>query len=1331
MKTVTKLLIIVYILVSVSSCKTTNDLYRSYNPLKGSQGEPLITLIEDDLENVKSQAFTEIEMAANYSKFVVNKTKLSGFNLDGKLPSSSRLLCIEETFSLNDMAIDSLHMFVAKGGTIFLTKRNLDERMAYLIGLSPSYKMDENTLASGIRFKEDVFPDMKGFAIDDGNIHEGISRENFLDNIKVMATAKNDREFPVITINEVGLGKVVLFNSNLEFEKTTRGLVFAQLLIGLEGVPYPVTNVANIHLDDFPSPVYNVKKEPIKTQLRLTMSEFVTEVWWPDMKALAKKHNLKYTAYPAFDYNYTTSPPFVFEEWESNRFMKDNYEQEISSWLGRDLLATGHELGFHGYNHVSLTKEEWKEPEDMVAALKTVTKKWKTSKFGNLPTSYVPPSNIIDNVGLAKLEEGMPSLKYIQSIYLGYLNEGGNREFGPDPFNSYFFDVPRISSGYFLTDEVKFNISSLFLLTGIWTHFVHPDDVFQIPDASNEGTAGGYSYRNKYKLPWSTHKGKKGLLETFDQELNNFKKHYPLTRFITATDAADLIVKWRYANYQHINEDGLYAVLSEDFSKEDNFENYWFTYISKANDAFFERNLESEVLDYHKTAFLDGYLYQIKTDDAFVSWVDIKYQNKAAGNKKSQTVFEERKEFQTTKYELLPFLRKLETLEDLGQYSQAATLFENQTKITKNLPRKEWMSYAKLLSWNNDSERFWNFLEETYKDKPSKRLANIALRAKSKYGTPNEAISERWMLNAISWDLGGLKTLRKYLEYYQNADNHENIKIVMKKIVNLTNDDKDRFAFIKYLIEKNDDDINKELKGVDPCEKKYQSIALEIALYYADNFDYYLAYNWAKCIQGFDEGTKEDWLFKTQNFEELKKTDKKTYYNILLKKDEKRAFRELKLEEISKSGLQPLANKITMLFGDLEDYKTAIAWSNYATDLPVVNLMTWNYELNNRFWVEKIYQDYMVDHPEAYDVMVHMAKLYSYMDDLEAMAKIVSKLPINTDFVHLRGVLNKNVKSADLSVKRLLARNYGDLLSEKTKKDIKHELRQQEGNDMFFEGSSMNDRLDPTQLEFVGGFTLSHKGKTNHSIAGVRGFAFPINFIDNEEDNQERDLTGLEYKLAKQLNDKNRLILSARVERDNLENLFYHAGIAWQLAGEQSFLSTELNYRPVQTGPGYVRNIYQSMFASYYEPVLNTFLKPIFTLEGNHYSDGNYDATFNTRFEAKVIKSKSFELAPLIEGAYSIASEDLRDGFPYWMADKRLIAGGGLAVRFGKLEQRFFLDTSATIFYENQGEPTFERYLANLNMKIRKYFIVSAGAELYTIESFFSNAFNAGLRYNF
>lgn len=1332
MKAIINLLRIVCVFFLISSCKTSNDfLQRGYDPLTDNMGAPLITLLQDDIENTGDNPFGEIEIAANYSKFVVSKIKLSDFNTYGKLRPSSRILCIEETYPISDKGIDSLHTFVAGGGTIFLTKANFDERISFLIGLSPTYKMTQNTEASGIRFKENVFPNMKGLSMDYDDKHLGIGRENFLDNVKVLATAGNDREYPVITINKVGRGKVVLFNSEFDFDKSRRGLVFAQLLIGLEGVPYPVANVANVHLDDFPAPVYDIFKEPIKSQMGINMSDYVTDVWWPDMKALAEKHNLKYTAYPAFDYNYRVAPPFTFEEWEANRFKKDKYDQEISSWLGTDVMANRHEMGFHGYNHVSLTKDEWKEPDYIVEALQTATKKWKTSVFKDLPTSYVPPSNVIDSVGLAKLEEGMPSLKYMQSVYLGYFENGGDREFSPDPLNSYFFDIPRISSGYFLSKEVKFNISSLFLLTGIWTHFVHPDDVFQIPDPSNENTAGGYSYRNKHKLPWRTYKGKKGLLETFDEELTAFKKSYPFTRFLTATDAADLIVKWRYAKYQHINEDGIYAVLSEDFSKKDKFENYWFTYISKANDANFERNLESEVMAYRKTKFLDGYLYQIKTEEAFISWVDLNYENKLTGNTERNIVFINRDNFQKTRNDLLPFLDKFENLIDLGAYNQAARLFENQVKKRNNLRAKEWMVYAEMLSWNNSPYRFWEFLEMKYKENPSKKMAKIALNAINEFGTPNDKITEQWSSYAISWDLGGLALLRDYVASYNDEENYEKIKDVMQKIVKITNEDKDKFALIEFLVQTNDNDVDALLKGVTPCDNKFQNLAYDIVWYYANNFDFDGAYKWAKCVPEIQKETKDDWFTKTKDFEKLKKSDKYTYYNILLKKDEKRAFNELKSEWISSKELYPLANKIATLFGDFEDYENAIVWSNYATDLPVTNLLTWHYELKKYVRLKKIYNNYMINNPQDYKVMALMAELYSYMGDLEAMSKIVSKLPPNKDFIRLRGVFNKNVKDENLTKKRVFFQNYGGLLSIKTKKNIKEELRSQEGNDVFVKGNSMNDRFDPTQLEFIGGFRLIGRKQSIHSFAGVRSFAFPINFIENEEDNQERDLFGFEYKFTKQLNTKNKLLFSGRVERDNIENTFFHAGIGWQLAKEKSFLATELNHRPVQTGPGYVRNIYQTNFAMYAEPVLNVFLKPIFTVEGNYYSDENFDATFNTRLEARLIKSKNLEIAPLIEGSYSLASEDLRDGFPYWIADDRLIAGGGVALRIGQQERKFFLDTSATLFYENQGQPTFERYLANLNMKIKKYFVVSAGAEFYTIESFFSNAFNVGLRYNF
>lgn len=1331
MKRVTNILIIASILVFFSSCKTSNDfLDRGYDQLSYNAGNPLITLLEDDIENSNSNSFTEIQIAANYSKFVVNKTKLSDFNKYYKLPYSTRILCIEETYPITDRGIDSLHTFVARGGTIFLTKSNFDERMAFLMGLSPSYRMVGDIAASGIKFNESNFPLVESLSINGDNKHLGISRENFSDNVKVVATAKNNDEFPLIIINQVGHGKVVLFNSYLDFDKTKRGLAFAQLLIGLEGIPYPVANVANIHLDDFPAPVYDIYKEPVKTQMGLNMSDFVTDVWWPDMKSLAKKHNLKYTVYPAFDYNHTIIPPFAFQEWESKRFIKNNYEQEIPSWLGRDVIATGHELGFHGYNHVSLTKEEWKEPDYIVEALQTVTKKWKISNFKNLPTSYVPPSNIIDSLGLSKLAEGMPSLKYIQSTYLGYLDEGGNREFSPDPFNPYFFDVPRISSGYFLTEDVKFNISSLFLITGIWTHFLHPDDVFQIPDPSNLNTAGGYSYRNKYELPWRIYKGKKGLLETFDEELNVFKKHYPLTRFITATDAADLIVKWRYAQYQHINEDGLYVVLTEDISEKDNFENYWFTYISKENDAFFERNLKNDEITFNKTKFLDGYLYQIKTEESFISWVDLKYKNEGTKNAKSNIVLNNRNKFQNLQNALLPFLLKFEKLENLGKFDQAATLFENQIEKLKTLPRKEWMLYAKILSWNNSPERFWMFLEEKYKEEPSKNLANIALKVKNKYGVPSDAITEKWLSNAISWNLGGLSLLREYVAYYKNENNHERIKNIMQQIFDITNSDTDKYDLIKYLIENNDNEADALLNDINPCENKFQNLAYEITWYYANNFNYDAAYQWAKCVSEIDKETKEEWFVKTENFEELKTTDKYTYFSILLNNDEQRAFEELKLEQICENELRPVADKIAMLFGDVEDYERAVEWSYCANDIPVTRLMTWNYELKNYDRVKKIYHIHMINNPEANDVTVHMANLYLYMDDLESMAKIVSKLPSNNDFVQLRGVLNKNVKYSNLTIKSKLVENYNTLLSAKTKRDIKEEQRLQESNDVFSSGSSMNDRFDPTQLEFLAGYSIKGKKQSTHSVAGVRGFAFPINFIEDEEDNQERNLFGFEYKFTKQLNTRNTLVLSARIERDNIENIFFHTGIAWQLAKEKSFLATELNHRPVQTGPGYVRNIYQTSFAMYAEPILKSFFKPVLTLEGNYFSDDNFDTTFNTRIEARVIKGKNLEIAPLIESSYSLATEDRREGFPYWIADKRLIAGGGLALRIGKQEQRFFLDTSASIFYENQDQPTFERYLANLNMKIRKYFIVSAGAEFYTIESFFSNAFNLGLRYN-
>jgi hypothetical protein len=48
-----------------------------------------------------------------------------------------------------------------------------------------------------------------------------------------------------------------------------RGLLFAGVLKGLEGIPYPIANTATIFLDDFPAPQYEILAEPIKSEMNL------------------------------------------------------------------------------------------------------------------------------------------------------------------------------------------------------------------------------------------------------------------------------------------------------------------------------------------------------------------------------------------------------------------------------------------------------------------------------------------------------------------------------------------------------------------------------------------------------------------------------------------------------------------------------------------------------------------------------------------------------------------------------------------------------------------------------------------------------------------------------------------------------------------------------------------------------------------------------------------------------------------------------------------------------------------------------------------------------
>ncbi|NJB36534.1 DUF2194 domain-containing protein [Croceivirga sp. JEA036] len=1312
--------------VILYSCQPGQQMAHSFAKVKKNNNSPLIAYIGST-----STTYRQLAQVTDYAKLPLLSMNEEQFNLTTKIPTSIKTICLTNTFELNDRALDTIYQFVAKGGTLFIANVAGDERAAHLMGMTPSYKFNRDHNAKGYYFLKEIFPTAKNKrlpAVDD--VHEGFSQENFKDEIDVWATASNNKEYPILFSHSLGQGKVIVHNSVNRFYKISRGVLFASLLGGLEGVPYPVSNVANVHLDDFPAPVYNIYKEPVKSNLNKNMSQFVTDIWWPDMLALAQRLELKYTAYPAFDYNYNVQPPFIFGEWEYNKFNRSGYEEEISTWLGRQLKHNGHELGLHGYNHVSLTKDEWLNPDHMVTALNSAEKKWQTINFGKLPTSYVPPSNIIDSVGMAKLAEAIPSIKFIQSTYLGQYDIGGNREFGPENWNNHFFAFPRISSGFEISDDLKLDINSLFLFTGIWTHFLHPDDVFQIPDGTNTKTAGRYFLRNSKTLPWRSMNGKKGLYNIFEDEIKAFKKKYPYTRFVTATQGSELTARWRYARYDHSLEDGIHMVYSDSYGEQEQ-EFLWFSYVDKANAAKFEKELTGNILEYTKLPIINGYLYQIKTHDPFISVGQLKVNSGESNAEVVARVANERELFNKFKFQFLPLIKRLEELVNTGNYKEAATELENHVKKGNELTSGQWNNYANLMLESNNKEAMWAFLDSIFKETKDVSLLHNVLSIGEKHGYPNLTTQKLWYNRMLKAEQGNVDFLREYIASFNDSNNHTNIKQAYKQLSNVSGSAEDQKAYIKFLLDNKDAELSIALQPIDACEETYKAMATELAWYYADALDYTNALDWAYCSDTIDKETRDFWFLKSTRFEELKETNPAEYYGILIRTDEDKAYAELMSKSYCAKELVPIADKIAILFGNRENYRGALAWTDCATTVPVKDLLTWNYEVRRYTKMKRVYQDYMDLYPEDNEVRYHMATLLMYTGDLNSAAKITNEIASGKNYIELRGKINKDVEYLPVSEQMYLVGKYPNLFSDNTKTELRSKERLLEGHDVFFKGNSMNDRLDPTVLNFKGGYNLRDKKNNIHALAGVRGFVYPINFIGDTLDNEERNVLGLEYIFKNDWNKEYDLTLSARIEGDNFNNTFFHAAASISFAKEKNFYSNKLSFNPVPTGPGYVRGIYMATVESYNELQLLPKLTQIINIEGNYFTDAAFMATGAARTSYNLLDANaSWQLGPLAEASYGVASVDQRDGFPYWLADKRFIAGAGVHLIIGKQENKFYLDSSATYFYENQGEPNFERYLANLNANLGKYFTVSAGAEFYTIENFFSNAFNLGFTYH-
>jgi hypothetical protein len=259
--------------------------------------------------------------------------------------------------------------------------------------------------------------------------------------------------------------------------------------------------------------MFNVVKDPLSEK----DTEFYTRQFWPDMKEFFSRREIPYVSYLVFNYNANTEPPFGSGEF----FVAEN---QATVKIAREILESGQELGFHGYNHISLTENKtkvnvalWPSQQAMEQSLEAAKTEW-TGLFGEhtLPYAYIAPNNIISEKGIAAVHSVFPSIKVMSFLRSG-MGEETRSEFGPHPRFPDVYLIPRTSSGYPFTPAVRQLTVAAASGAGIWAHFIHADDIFD-------------RYRSR-GMSWTELKGE------FASMLDFVDQHYPWLRFVTIREA--------------------------------------------------------------------------------------------------------------------------------------------------------------------------------------------------------------------------------------------------------------------------------------------------------------------------------------------------------------------------------------------------------------------------------------------------------------------------------------------------------------------------------------------------------------------------------------------------------------------------------------------------------------------------------------------------------------------------------------------------------------------------------------------------------------------------
>lgn len=426
---------------------------------------------KDELnENIKA---TLDGMRVKYDRFDISSGQIPAFtNYQTVIVATPDLARLESQ-------LGGLIDWVGAGGRVLFATRPIPSVAFSDIAEAVGIMSGQESLvqASGIEFITDLMVGGKGLSLETPVLnHLGFSVQLSEDTIVHLVSA-DESKLPVLWQHNYGKGRFVFINTGTFGGKEGRGITSAAYSLLQDVFVYPVINSSVFFLDDFPSPVPAGSNDLITKQYGMDIDHFYTNVWWPDLQALAKKYNYKYSGVIIETYDDKLVPPF-----------KKQMDTDRHQYFAKSLLADGGEVGLHGYNHISLCLAEtgvnqllgysdgWPTTEAMQLSVYELFGFAGEILPGNKFETFVPASNVLCSGARIWLPAVLPNLKVIASVYINNPEKTAyEQEFTES--SDGIIELPRIVAGYAPNNFDKWAVINELTFHYVNSHFAHPDDV--------------------------------------------------------------------------------------------------------------------------------------------------------------------------------------------------------------------------------------------------------------------------------------------------------------------------------------------------------------------------------------------------------------------------------------------------------------------------------------------------------------------------------------------------------------------------------------------------------------------------------------------------------------------------------------------------------------------------------------------------------------------------------------------------------------------------------------------------------------------------------------